>query len=161
MRQDQRVQGAERVVDTELDRARALLARLPVDRLPEPGPLPAGSRATVARAEPAVRRAVELRRVALGLKEGQAVVLAGTDGTGRSRLAGEFVRRFGRHFAGGVFWLDCSMPDEVPAQVAACGGAGAMDLRADFGELTLDERLHLVQEAWRGDMPRRLVLDDC
>src|SRR5947209_8393809 len=142
MRQDHRDQRAERVVDTELDN---------VDEQPQAGPLPEGSRMTAERSPRFVGRGVELRRVASGLREARTVVLTGADGSGKSQLAIEFAHRFGRHFAGGVFWLSFSMPDEVPAQVAACGGTEAMDLRADFAELTLDEKLHLVQRAWQGE----------
>src|SRR5207248_5024464 len=69
--------------------------------------------------------------------------------------------RFGPNFPGGVFWLCCSLPDEVPAQVGACGGSGAMNLRADFADLTLDEKVRLVRDAWRMEVPRLLVFDDC
>src|SRR5207248_1014396 len=69
--------------------------------------------------------------------------------------------RFGPNFPGGVFWLCCSLPDEVPAQVGACGGSDAMNLRANFADLTLDEKVRLVRDARRMEVPRLLVFDDC
>jgi hypothetical protein len=103
----------------------------------------------------------DLQRVATTFTRGRAVVLAGPDGAGKSELAVEFVHRYGRFFAGGVFWLSFAIAEDVALQVAACGGDGGMQLRADFTDLALDDQLHLVLRAWQADTPRLLVFDDC
>jgi tetratricopeptide (TPR) repeat protein len=106
-------------------------------------------------------RAADLKRIAAALKTGRAVALTGPDGVGKTLLAIEFAYRFGRFFAGGVFWLSFTTPAEVALQVAACGGLGGMDLRADFAELALDDQLHMVLRGWQADVPRLLLFDDC
>lgn len=106
-------------------------------------------------------RSGEFKRIAAALKTGRAVALCGPDGIGKTQLAIEFVHRCGRYFAGGVFWLSFSVPGEVPLQVAACGGTGAIDVPVDFAELALDDQLHLILRAWQEGTPRLLVFDDC
>ena len=88
-------------------------------------------------------------------------MLTGPEGVGKTQLAIDFAHRYGRFFAGGVFWLSFAIPEDVSLQVAACGGAGALDLRADFADLSLDDQLHLVLRAWQEEVPRLLVFDDC
>src|SRR5262249_28987839 len=43
----------------------------------------------------------------------------------------------------------------------SCGGAGALDLRPDFGNLDLPDQIRLVLAAWLGPLPRLLVFDNC
>ncbi len=123
--------------------------------------MPAGSRMTPARNPLFTGRGADLKRVAAALKGGRVVALTGGDGIGKTHLAVEFVHRFGRYFAGGVFWISFALPQEVSVQVAACGGAGSLALRPDFAELTLDDQLHLVLRTWQSEAPRLLVFDDC
>jgi hypothetical protein len=60
----------------------------------------------------------ELRALARQLKAGRNVVVTtGMGGIGKTQLASEFAYRYGRYFAGGVFWIDCSIPERVPASV--------------------------------------------
>jgi len=92
---------------------------------------------------------------------GQVVAATGLGGLGKTQLAVEFVYRFGRFFAGGVFWLSFASPDEIPLQIAACAGPGAMGLAAGVEGLSVDERLELVMGAWQGGLPRLLVFDNC
>jgi tetratricopeptide (TPR) repeat protein len=106
-------------------------------------------------------RGADLKRIAAALKTGRTVALAGPDGVGKTALATEFAHRFGRFFAGGVFWLSFTNPDEIALQVAACGGPAALNLRGDFGELALDDQLHLVLRAWQSELPRLLLFDEC
>lgn len=133
--------------------------QLPVEAVPEPGPVPAGSRVPFEPNPRFVGRQADLQQVARALIESHAVVLTGADGLGKTELAAEFVHRYGRFFPGGVFWLSFRVRGVVPAQVAACGGA--MELRGDFADLTLDEKLQLVVAAWHGQATRLLVYDDC
>jgi predicted ATPase len=103
----------------------------------------------------------DLQRVATTFTKSRAVVLAGPDGIGKTQLAVDFAHRYGRFFAGGVFWIDFGIAEDVALQVAACGEVDALGLRADFADLSLDDQLHLVLRAWQEEAPRLLVFDDC
>ena len=46
------------------------------------------------------------------------IVLTGMGGVGKTRLAGESARRFGRYFLGGVFWISCADERAVPGEIA-------------------------------------------
>ncbi|HXM55437.1 MAG TPA: tetratricopeptide repeat protein [Candidatus Dormibacteraeota bacterium] len=134
---------------------------MPLEAPAQPGPLPNGSRITLAPTPLFGGRGPDLRRLATTLKSSRVIVLTGPDGVGKTLLAAEFAHRYGSYFAGGVFWLSFGLPEDVSMQVAACGGAGALELRADFAELALDDQLHLVLRAWQEETPRLLVFDDC
>lgn len=126
---------------------------------PQSGPLPAGSRWVPASDPLFGGRGPELQRVATTFTRNRAVVLAGPDGVGKTGLAIDFAHRYGRFFAGGVFWLGFGVPEDVPLKVAACGNA--LELRADFADLSLDDQLHLVLRTWQEQTPRLLVFDGC
>jgi hypothetical protein len=64
------------------------------------------------------------------------------------------VHRYGRFFAGGVYWLSFASADEVPLQVAACAAPG-LEARP------LEERVQRVRDAWQSAVPRLLVFDNC
>ncbi len=106
-------------------------------------------------------RGPDLQRLATAFTRSRLLALVGPDGIGKTQLALDFAHRYGRFFAGGVFWLSFGVTEEVPLQVAACGSAGALGLRTDFSELSLDDQLHLVLRAWQEATPRLLVFDDC
>jgi hypothetical protein len=114
--------------------AEALFAQMPLDRVPELGPLPRGSRIVLPRNAAFVGREEDLQRLAIRLKGGgtaavgQVAAATGLGGIGKTQLAGEFVHRYGRFFAGGVFWLTFADPEAVESQVAGCGGPGALEL---------------------------------
>lgn len=147
--------------------ANELLATLPLDFLPPPAPLPPGSRLPHAHNPLFVGREPDLRRLATVLKGGgiaaigQIAAATGLGGIGKTQLAVEFAHRYGRYFVGGVFWLSCADPAVVPAEVAACGGVGGLDLRPDFGSLKQDDQIALVLAAWQSALPRLLVFDNC
>jgi tetratricopeptide (TPR) repeat protein len=141
--------------------AAALLEALPLDRVPDAAPLPPRSRMAMGRPPQFVDREAELRALAAAIKAGGAVALTGIGGVGKSQLAAEFVHRYGRYFAGGVFWLSFAAAAGVPAEVAACGGAGALDLRPAFETLPLEDQVRLVRTAWQDGAPRLLVFDTC
>jgi hypothetical protein len=153
----------------DLETALARLAELPLDMLPKPGPLPGGSLMPLGRNPLFVGRERDLATLAAALKGGEAIAIGqietaattGLGGIGKTQLASEFVHRYGRFFAGGVFWLSLADEKAVPAEIAACGGIGAMDLRPDFGDLPLQDQLRLVAAAWQQPMPRLLVFDNC
>jgi tetratricopeptide (TPR) repeat protein len=145
------------------------LETLPIDTIPDPAPLPSASRMPFGRNPLFVGRETDLLMLARALKGGGAVAISqvgiaattGMGGIGKTQLAVEFVHRYGQYFAGGVFWLSFADPQAVPVEVAACGGADAMALRADFDQLSLDEQVKLVRAAWQSSLPRLLVFDNC
>jgi len=157
----------QRVDEATLAAARERLAALPVERLPDPGALPPGSRMGFRRNPLFVGREVDLLRLAATLKGGgvaaigQIAAATGLGGIGKTQLAVEFAHRYGQFFAGGVFWLSFADPQGVPAEIAACGGPGALDLRPDFGNLPLEDQVRLVLSAWCGPLPRLLIFDNC
>jgi tetratricopeptide (TPR) repeat protein len=143
------------------------LATLPLETIPDPAPLPEGSRLPFSRNPLFVGREADLRRLAQALKEdgiaaiGQIAAATGLGGLGKTQLAVEFAHRYGPYFAGGVFWLTFATPEAIPHELAACGGAGGMQLRPDFHTLPLEEQVHEVQRAWQSPLPRLLVFDNC
>ncbi|HXM54800.1 MAG TPA: tetratricopeptide repeat-containing protein [Candidatus Dormibacteraeota bacterium] len=147
--------------DHDIGEAEARLASLPTDALPPRAPLPAGSRVPLAPNPLFVGRGDELLQVAAALRGrdttvvlGQVVAATGLGGLGKTQLAVEFVHRYGRYFAGGVFWLSFARAGEVPLQVAACAAP-------EFENRSLEERVRLVTAAWQGAVPRLLVFDNC
>jgi tetratricopeptide (TPR) repeat protein len=167
-------------IDPEtLAAAEKRLATLPLDDIPDPAPLPPGSRMPFSRNPLFVGREDDLRALAGALQTnrttgslaatigqiapatGQVVAATGLGGIGKTQLASEFVHRYGQYFAGGVFWLSFADPAAIPAEIAACGGAGGLNLRADFGNLPLEDQVWLVASAWQSPLPRLLVFDNC
>jgi tetratricopeptide (TPR) repeat protein len=144
----------------DLAAAQALLATLPLDSLPDPAPLPMGSRMLFRRNPLFVGREQDLEALAATLKGGGIAAATGLGGIGKTQLATEVVHRYGAYFAGGVFWLSFAAAGGVPAEVAACGAMGLID-RPDYGGLKLDEQVPLVLAAWQSALPRLLIFDNC
>lgn len=149
--------------------AKHQLAALPLETLPSPAPLPAGSRMPLRRNPLFVGRERDLLMLARALRGGATPVISqaetaaatGLGGIGKTQLAVELVHRYGQYFAGGVFWLSFADAESVPAEVAVCGGPGYLDLRPNFDALSLQEQVELVLAAWRSPLPRLLVFDNC
>jgi tetratricopeptide (TPR) repeat protein/transcriptional regulator with XRE-family HTH domain len=143
---------------SDLAEAGTLLASMPTDTLPPRAPLPAGSRMPLAPNPLFVGRGEELLRMACALHGTDNTVAlvasTGLGGLGKTQLAVEFVHRYGRFFAGGVFWLGFASADEIPLQVAACAGP-------DFEARSLEERVQRVRQSWQSAMSRLLVFDNC
>ncbi|HSF29838.1 MAG TPA: FxSxx-COOH system tetratricopeptide repeat protein [Candidatus Tectomicrobia bacterium] len=143
------------------------LAALPLETIPNPAPLPDGSRLPFCRNPLFVGRRADLRYLAQVLKGnriaaiGQIAAATGLGGLGKTQLAVEFAHRYGPYFAGGVFWLTFANPDTIPHEIAACVGTDGMQLHADFSALPLEDQVHLVQRAWQNPLPRLLVFDNC
>jgi tetratricopeptide (TPR) repeat protein len=158
------VQGA--TVPT-LAEAEQRLAALPLAAIATLGPLPTPVRMPLRRNPFFVGRAAALQQLAHALRgepdAGGApvwpVVITGLGGIGKTQLAGEFTYRYGRFFAGGVFWLSFADGSAIPTEIAACGSTLA--LRPDFDELPLEERVRLVKMAWQAPLPRLLIFDNC
>ncbi len=143
------------------------LAALPLDDIPPPGPLPPGSRMSLGANPLFVGREDDLRRLARLLKAGddgaigqvETAATTGLGGIGKTQLACEFVHRYGRFFAGGVFWLSFADADGVPGEIAACGRR--LGAWPDFDNLPLAQQLRHVKDAWQAPLPRLLVFDNC
>lgn len=147
--------------------AEATLAALPVEEVPSPGQLPPGSRMLLAPNPLFVGREEDLKSLARQLKAGgtsavgqvEIAAATGLGGIGKTQLASEFVHRYGRYFAGGVFWMSFADAASVPAEIAACGHA--LGLHSGFDTLTSEQQIRLVETAWQSPLPRLLVFDNC
>lgn len=135
--------------------------------LPERGPLPPGSRMIMRPNAYFVGREAELLALADSLHMGQPAVIhealsavTGLGGVGKTQLAVEFAHRYGRYFAGGVFWLSMSEAANASAEVAACGEALGLN-RPGWDDLPLPEQAARVQREWAKDVPRLLIFDNC
>jgi tetratricopeptide (TPR) repeat protein len=153
------------VDEATLAQAEALLAELPLDVVPPPAGLPASSSMPFLPNKLFVGREADLRELAEALKTGgtpvlgQSTAVTGMGGVGKSQLACEFAWRYGQYFAGGVFWLGCADPAEIPAEIATCGRG--LNRPAGYTGLPLGEQVSLVAQAWYSQLPRLLVFDNC
>jgi tetratricopeptide (TPR) repeat protein len=141
--------------------AARLLAELPLDRIPDPAPLPTGSRMPLSPNPLFVGREQDLKDIATALKAGTTSVIAaatGMGGIGKTQLASEFVHRYGQFFLGGVFWLSFAEADGVEVEIAACGAA--MNLPA-FAALKFPDQVARVRQLWQEATPRLLIFDNC
>lgn len=138
---------------------------MPLEEIPASGHLPAGSRMPLKRNLLFTGREADLMALVRSVKAGEtatigeATALTGMGGIGKTQLAAEFVHRYGRYFAGEVYWLSSGDAEGVPAEVAACGLA--MDLGPYFAELKLEEQVARVRSIWEEETPRLLVFDNC
>jgi tetratricopeptide (TPR) repeat protein len=140
---------------------------LPRDDVPEPAPLPRGSRMHIRRNPQFVGRTDELRALAGALQaQGRVAIeqvasVTGLGGIGKTQLAAEFVHRYGQFFSGGVFWLSFADPASVPGELAQCGGSGHLGLWTDENAPDLATQVTRVRSAFDGPEPRLLVFDNC
>ena len=147
--------------------ALALLASMPLDTVPEPGLLPAGSVLRWSSNPRFVGRRDDLCGLARALHAGHdaaivpPAVATGWGGVGKTQLAAEFAIRYGRYFAGGVFWVNASNAATLKADIAACGGIAGLGLFTGDERLGLDEQAAQVRIAWSSPTPRLVVFDDC
>lgn len=147
--------------------ARNVLEALPLEEVPKPGPLPVGSRMPLAPNPLFVGREEDLKALARQLKAGdtsavgqvEIAAATGLGGIGKTQLASEFAHRYGRFFAGGVFWMSFFDAPSVSVEVAASGQS--LSLHSSFDALTLEQQVRLVEEAWQSPLPRLLVFDNC
>jgi tetratricopeptide (TPR) repeat protein len=150
-------------------RAPAANALLPApdEHVPEPAPLPRGSRMHIRRNPQFVGRMDELRSLAGALEAqgraaiGQVTSVTGLGGIGKTQLAAEFVHRYGQFFSGGVFWLGFADPASVPGELAQCGGPGHLGLWTDENAPDIATQAARVRSAFAGPEPRLLVFDNC
>lgn len=146
-------------------KAQVQFHNLPEDEIPEPGPLSPASYMPFYRNSLFVGREDDIRAIARILKTGgtaavgQIAVVTGLEGIGKTQLASEFVHRYGRFFAGGVFWMNFAEESAVSGAVASSGRG--LGLHPDYDNLPLERQVRLVQEAWESPLPRLLVFDNC
>lgn len=159
-----------RPVDEEAVRnANRVLEGMPLGEVPEPDiGLPHGSRLPPFAANAAfVGRDDDLRFLARSLKGGPGLTrspiagISGLGGVGKTQLAGELVHRYGKFFEGGVYWLRFKDPDNVTAEIVACGSSGSAELGSDFPMLSFDDKIKRVTATWQSALPRLLIFDDC
>lgn len=155
------------VARDKLAAAEQRLAGLPLEDIPEPSPLPPGSRMPLRRNALFVGREADLKALAATLKAGgvaavgQSAAVTGLGGIGKTQLASEFAYRYGHYFAGGVFWLSFTDGDAIAAEIAACGGPRALNLHPEFESHPLDAQIGMVAAVWHSDLPRLLIFDNC
>ena len=124
---------------------------------PEPGMLPPGSRLPFGRNALFIGRSEDLQTLARLLLHGDSrVVVMGWGGVGKTQLAVEFAHRYGRFFAGGVFWLTASAEDTLRSDLAQCGLAMGLQPWPD----KQPEQIAAVLRAWQGPEQRLVVLDN-
>ena len=142
---------------------------LPTQSLPEPAPLPFGSVMTLVKNPLFVGRKQNLLKIAIlftdqpssSQPQSNIIAACGLGGVGKTQLASEFVHRFGPFFPGGVFWLNFEESENIPSQVAKCGGPGVLNLVPNYQELPLEDQLQLVRAAWQKSPPRLIIFDNC
>jgi tetratricopeptide (TPR) repeat protein len=143
------------------EEAQALLASLPLDRVPEPQTLPSPHRMPLHPNQHFVGRDDKLRELAGLLKTGGTVaIITGIGGMGKTQLSAELVHRYGAYFAGGVFWVSCAEPADIPGEIADCGLQGLIT-RQDYPSLSQEDQVKLVRAALAEPIPRLLVFDNC
>ncbi|MEM9778137.1 MAG: NB-ARC domain-containing protein, partial [Chloroflexota bacterium] len=134
---------------------------LPLDQIPERGDLASVSFFRLRKNQTFVGRREELQTIAQFIKEGDktvAIAATGLGGIGKSQLAAEFCHRYGRYFAGGVFWL--SFDNETSARTSLLESAS--HLNPAWGQLDAPDQIKRVQgpDGWQANIPRLLVFDN-
>jgi tetratricopeptide (TPR) repeat protein len=133
--------------------------------LPEPGPLPPGSRLPYPRNRRFTGRADALNALAHALLPHPHTpptpvlvtqTVHGMGGVGKTQLAIEFAYRYGRFFSG-IHWLDATQLNNLSAEIAACGEE--MDL-PHWPERRHPEKVTRTLEEWHKGGTRLVILDD-
>lgn len=139
------------------------------DSLSPPGLLPPHSFMPYPRYDDFRGREESLRRLADGLlpwpetenELPRPLAVTGMGGLGKTQLAVEFAYRYGRFYAGGVYWISFAEAGSVADEVARVGGERGMRLYQAADRLPLADRVERVQRAWQETIPRLLIFDDC
>ncbi|MBM7845925.1 tetratricopeptide repeat protein [Herpetosiphon giganteus] len=146
-----------------LPAALAAIASIPLNDVPAPRlDLPHASRLPFEASPHFVGREAELKALAQAIGTARPAVVmpavaTGLGGIGKTSLVTEFAYRYGVYFHGGVFWLNCTDPDQVATQIASC----AVGLNIDIAGMALNEQAQRVMIAWQSPMPRLLIFDNC
>ena len=89
------------------------------------------------------------------------VAITGMGGLGKTQLAVEFAYRYGRFYAGGVYWVSFAEAENVAEEMAVIGGERGMQLYTEADKLTIADKVGRVQRAWQEPIPRLLIFDNC
>ena len=138
-------------------------------QLAMPGALPQHSFLPYHRNTTFVGRADDLQQLAAhlmpqqGVHDGltKAAVITGMGGLGKTQLAVEYAYRYGRYYAGGVYWISLADAGNVEEEVAKIGGERGMKLYRTTHSLSLADQVSRVQSAWQEPIPRLLIFDNC
>lgn len=148
----------------EILAAQRYLAQLPIEQAAQ---LPAAPfrLSSMLRLRPGaifVGRDQALTEIATAMRTGEALVIAtGLGGVGKTQLAVEAAHRYGKFFAGGVFWISCADPPAIAGIIAAYGGPGALELWQPYEQLDMPAQLARVLAYWATGMPCLLIFDNC
>jgi len=125
--------------------------------IPEPGPLPPGSRFRFPRNQLFTGREEDLVTLARYLlKENCPTIITGWPGVGKTQLAVEFAYCYGRRFPGGVFWIHAAEPDRIDAEIAECGRMMGLE---PWPEKQDDQVARTLRE-WQRPIRRLVILDE-
>ena len=138
-------------------------------QLAMPGALPQRSFLPYHRNTTFVGRTDDLQQLAThlmpkqGIHDGltKAAVITGMGGLGKTQLAVEYAYRYGRYYAGGVYWISLADAGNVEEEVAKIGGERGMKLYRTNHSLSLADQVSRVQSAWQEPIPRLLIFDNC
>lgn len=89
------------------------------------------------------------------------IVVWGDGHVGKTQLAIEFAYAYGHRFAGGVCWINCADPYQIPSEIAACGASLFRHHQTNFHTLSLYEQVGYVFAAWEHPLPRLIIFDGC
>lgn len=147
--------------DPQLVAGLARLQELPFDQLPEPDVAHVGWYLADERQPTFVGRGERMPALVQVLLRTRRVVIAAGAGMGKTTLAREISYRYGRYFAGGVFWLAAERQELLEQDMRNAGGQAGMGLEEHFESLPAALQLQQVRVTWSSKLPRLIVLDNC
>jgi tetratricopeptide (TPR) repeat protein len=135
----------------------------PDSPIPDPGPLPPGSRMLLTPNENFTGREEALRALAQELLHGEGATLItqaiqGMGGVGKTQLAAAFAHRYGRYFHG-VHWINAAQPETIEGEIALCGQKMAAARETAFPQ-KLPDQLAWTLAAWQRGKARLIILDN-
>lgn len=105
-----------------------------------------------------IGREEELLTILNKFQDNNTIAITGMVGVGKTRIAREFVKRYGNDFEGGVFWIDFSDPKIIDKQIIAEGISLNIPNWSDFDDST---KINHIHHAWQQKKRRLLIFDNC